>query len=50
MVFAPGGNHIMIMGLKKPLMTGDHFPLMLKTKRGEMLTIDVAVQKEAPAP
>ncbi|MBV9248938.1 MAG: copper chaperone PCu(A)C [Acetobacteraceae bacterium] len=27
---APGGNHIMLMGLKRPLKEGDTFPITLK--------------------
>lgn len=28
--FAPGGRHIMLMGLKRPLKKGDTFPLTLR--------------------
>ncbi|MFO1034343.1 MAG: copper chaperone PCu(A)C [Hyphomicrobiales bacterium] len=49
-VFSPGKNHIMLMGLKKPLHEGDHFTLTLATQDGGTLPVDVTVQKQAPTP
>ncbi|MBV8679948.1 MAG: copper chaperone PCu(A)C [Aquitalea sp.] len=46
--FAPGGYHIMLMGLKQPLKAGDHFPLTLKFAKAGTVTVDVIVEKDAP--
>jgi copper(I)-binding protein len=50
----PGGHHLMLMGLKKPLKVGDQIPLTLKLKaaNGQMLkqTILVPVQSAPAAP
>jgi copper(I)-binding protein len=42
--FAPGGYHIMLMGLKQPLKAGEHFPLTLSFEHAAPVTVDVAVQ------
>lgn len=44
--FAPGGLHVMLMGLKSPLAAGERFPLTLKFERAGELTVEVAVRKE----
>jgi copper(I)-binding protein len=41
--FEPGGRHVMLMGLKKPLKRGDSFPLVLKFARSKPLTVQVKV-------
>ncbi len=41
--FAPGGMHLMLVGLQQPLQAGSHFPLTLRFERSAALTIDVAV-------
>jgi copper(I)-binding protein len=50
----PGGHHLMLMGLKKPLKAGEHIQLTLKLKAadGKMLTqtIQVPVQSAPVAP
>lgn len=46
-IFAPGGNHIMLFGLKKPLVAGERFPLSLQFERAG--TVQVEVQVEAGA-
>ena len=43
---APGGMHIMLMGLKSPLKEGDSFPLVLTFEKAGDLTVEVVV--EAP--
>lgn len=48
-VLQPGGKHIMLMGLKKPLAQGDHFKIELMTASGKRLDVKVIVQKKAPA-
>jgi periplasmic copper chaperone A len=44
-VFAPGGMHIMLMGLKAPLRAGDSFPLTLTFAKAGNETVTVAVAK-----
>jgi copper(I)-binding protein len=42
--FAPGGYHIMLMGLKHPLKQGEHFPLTLSFAHAAPLTVDITVE------
>ena len=44
--FKPGGLHIMIMDLKKHLVTGDSVPLELHFSNGKVLTVKAAVKKQ----
>jgi len=46
--FAPGGYHIMLMGLKQPLKAGERFPLTLKFAKAGTITVEVLVEKDAP--
>lgn len=39
----PGGNHIMLFGLKQPLHEGDSFDLTLTSESGESVTLAVQV-------
>jgi hypothetical protein len=41
---APGGMHIMLMGLKQPLKAGQSFPLTLTFAKAGTRTVDVAVE------
>lgn len=41
-----GGDHIMLLGLKRPLAQGDTFPLTLTFERGEEITLEVAVDND----
>ena len=41
----PGGHHIMLMGLKKPLKTGNTFNLTLTFKKAGKMTVSVTVRK-----
>jgi copper(I)-binding protein len=41
---APGGYHLMLMGLKAPLRAGDTFPLTLQFEHAPPLTVTVAVE------
>src|SRR4029078_12404239 len=41
--FAPGGTHVMLMGLKKPLKQGEHFTLTLTLERAGDMKVDVPV-------
>jgi len=51
---APGGRHVMLKGLKRPLLAGDTVPLTLhfKTNKGQRfeVQVDAAVQLKAPEP
>ncbi len=42
---APGGMHIMLMGLKQPLKAGQSFPLTLTFEKAGARTVNVAVEK-----
>lgn len=41
---APGGYHLMLMGLKAPLKAGETFPLTLRFEHAPPLTVTVAVE------
>jgi hypothetical protein len=41
-----GGDHVMLMGVSRPLAQGDVFPLTLTFERGEIITIDVPVDND----
>jgi hypothetical protein len=50
-VLAPKGTHIMLMGLGRPLVAGEKFPLTVRFAKTGERTVDVAVQPagaEAP--
>jgi len=40
----PGGYHVMLIGLKKPLTTGEKFPLTLTFAKAGKISVTVAVQ------
>ena len=42
--FQPGGLHIMLIGLNKPLQAGDHFPLTLTFEQSGQQQVDVEVR------
>ena len=41
----PGGNHIMLIGLKAPLKEGDRFPLTLTFAKAGTVEVEVIVEK-----
>ena len=41
----PGGMHLMLMGLKAPLVAGQRFPLKLTFEKAGDVTVDVTVDK-----
>jgi periplasmic copper chaperone A len=43
-VLKPGGYHVMLMGLKKPLKAGDTFPLTLTFEKAGNISVTVPVQ------
>lgn len=42
--FAPGGYHVMLMGLKSPLKAGDSFPLTLTFEHAQPITVTAHVE------
>jgi copper(I)-binding protein len=44
-VLAPGGYHLMLMGLKQALKEGDTFPVTLSFEKAGQVTAMVKVQK-----
>jgi hypothetical protein len=50
LVFEPGGNHVMLVGLAAPLETGDQLDLTLELASGRTLEVEVPVQPNPPAP
>lgn len=42
--FVPGGYHVMLTELERPLAAGQHFPLTLRFAKAGETTVDVAVQ------
>ena len=48
----PGGAHLMLMGLKRPISKGDKVPLTLKLEKGGELKLELTAQEagaRAPA-
>jgi copper(I)-binding protein len=43
LVLKPGGDHIMLTGVRTPLRPGEHFPMTLDFKSSGSRTIDVSV-------
>lgn len=46
-VLAPGGMHVMLIGLKQPLTEGSRFPITLRFAKAGTLTVEVPVQSAA---
>ena len=47
---APGGAHVMVMGLKKPLHAGDHFDLTLLFDKAGPRKVTIAVKPANDTP
>lgn len=45
--FAPGGNHVMLIGLKRPLKDGEQFPLTLEFEKAGKVQVEVPVRVDA---
>ena len=45
----PGGSHLMLFGLKQPLVAGERFPLTLEFEKAGKVEVEVAIEAEAPA-
>jgi copper(I)-binding protein len=50
LVLGPGGYHIMLMGLKKPLKEGDTVPVTLLFQKAGAVAATATVQRSAPKP
>jgi len=48
--FAPGGRHLMLIGLKRGLHAGDHLPATLRFASGAQLKVDFIVGTGAAEP
>lgn len=46
--FAPGGDHVMFIGLKAPLKDGEKFPITLVFKKAGEIKTEVQILKNAP--
>jgi copper(I)-binding protein len=46
----PGGMHLMLMGLSRPLKSGDSFPLTLRFEKAGDLKVEVKVMQQAGMP
>lgn len=44
-LFEPGGNHIMFIGLKQPLTVGESVKVTLQFKNGDSVDVDLHVQR-----
>ena len=42
--FAPGGYHLMLMGLKQPLVAGERFPLTLHFRKAGDVPVEIVVE------
>jgi hypothetical protein len=42
--FSPGGKHIMLMGLEKPLTTGEQFVLSLRFENSKVIRVPIGVK------
>jgi hypothetical protein len=47
-VLKPHGDHVMLIGIRKPLQEGDNVPLELVFKRGGKMRLNIPVHKNAP--
>ena len=47
-VLKPGGLHIMLIGLKKPLVADQTFPLRLRFEKAGEIPVEVKVRKMGP--
>jgi periplasmic copper chaperone A len=45
---APGGLHVMLLRLKRPLTPGESFPLTLSFDHGGAMTVDATVENGGP--
>ena len=46
LTFAPGANHMMLLGLKQPLVAGAAFPMTLHFKNAGALAVNIEVRND----
>ena len=44
----PNGDHLMLIGLKRPLRSGEHLKLVLQFQRAGNVPVDFVVRDTAP--
>ena len=49
-VFEPGGNHVMLMGLKSPLAEGESLTLVMNFERAGVLRVEARVMAATSTP
>lgn len=47
--FAPGGHHVMLIGVKSPLKEGNTIALTLVFEKAGVIVVDVPVKRSAPS-
>ena len=47
-VLKPHGDHVMLIGIRKPLVEGDNVPLELVFRQGGKMRLKIPVHKNAP--
>ncbi|MDP3847844.1 MAG: copper chaperone PCu(A)C [Pseudomonas sp.] len=47
---APGGTHLMLFGLQKPLVAGERFPLTLLFEKAGKVEVEVLIETAEPDP
>lgn len=48
--FRPGGYHVMLMGLKRPLIPGEPFPLTLTFEKAGSVQVEIEIKPATYAP
>lgn len=48
LALAPGGLHLMLMGLQQPLKPGDRFPITLTFEHRQPVTVEATVETASP--
>ncbi|REH40493.1 hypothetical protein DFR26_0694 [Paraperlucidibaca baekdonensis] len=48
-VLAPGGSHLMLLGLREPLHIGDQVPVEITLDTGRVLSVNATVRATQPA-
>ena len=49
-VFAPGGMHVMLLGLTKPLVRGEQYPLILRFEHAGEVPVVVSIRERSAMP
>jgi copper(I)-binding protein len=49
-IFQPGGLHIMLNGLNRPLKAGETFPLTLRFEKAGSVELEIRIERAGPQP